>query len=89
MKDREHAGTVIVIRKTLICYPEFTCTMTKNKSVAGVKKSVCDLEHGNIYLHALDLLIKGLTINTNIKYNAKVNIIVINAIRNIKGIEYI
>ena len=75
VKDREHAGAVIVVRKTLICSPDFTCTMSKNKSVAGVKKSVCDLEHGNRYLHVLDLLIKGLMNNTNIQYNVKVNII--------------
>ena len=89
VKDREHVGVVIVVRKTQICSPEFTCTMSKNKSIAGVKKSVCDLEHGKRYLHVLDLLIKGLMNNTNIQYNAKVTIIDNNTIRTIKGIEYI
>ena len=46
VKDREHAGAAIVVRRnSLICPPEFSCTMSKNKSVAGVKKSVCNLEH--------------------------------------------
>ena len=43
VKDREHAGAAIVVRKTLICSPELTCTPSKNISVAGIKKSVCDL----------------------------------------------
>ena len=43
VKGREHAGAAIVVRKTLICSPELTCTVSKNMSVAGVKKSVCDL----------------------------------------------
>ena len=69
VKDKEHAGAVIVVRKTLICSPEFTCTISKNKSVAGVKKSLYRLEHGNKYLHALDLRIIGWISNTNIQYN--------------------
>ena len=87
--DREHAGAVIVVRKTLICSPEFTCTISKNKSVAGVKKSLCRLEHGNKYLHVLDLRINGWISNTNIQYNKNVINIDNNAIRTIKGIEYI
>ena len=89
VKDREHAGAAIVVRKTLISSPEFICTIATNKSVAGIKKSVCDLEYGNIYQQAFNLLIKGLMIDTNIQYNAKVTIIDINTIRKIKGIEYI
>ena len=27
VKDRDHAGAAIVVRKTLICSPEFTCTI--------------------------------------------------------------
>ena len=89
VKDKEHAGAVIVERKTLICSPEFTCTISKNKSVAGVKKSLYRLEHGNKYLHALDLCIYGWISNTNIQYNKNVINIDNNAIRTIKGIEYI
>ena len=40
VNDREHAGAAIVVKKTLICSPEFTCTIFKNKSVAGIKKAV-------------------------------------------------
>ena len=43
VKDREHTGAAIVVRKTLICSPELTCTTSKNMSVAQVKKSVHDL----------------------------------------------
>ena len=89
VKDKEHAGAVIVVRKTLICSPEFTCTISKNKSVAGVKKSLYHLEHGNKYLHALDLRINGWMSNTNIQYNKNVINIDNSAIRTIKGIEYI
>ena len=42
VKDREHAEAAIVVRKTLICSLELTCTTSKNMSVAGVKKSVHD-----------------------------------------------
>ena len=89
VKDREHAGAVIVVRKTLICSPEFTCTTSKNKSVAGVKKLFCRLEHGNKYLHVLDLRINGWINNTNIQYNKNVINIDNNAIRTIKDIEYV
>ena len=41
VNDREHAGAAIVVRKTLICSPELTCTMSKNISVAGIKRLVC------------------------------------------------
>ena len=37
-------GQLLFVRKTLICSPEFTCTISKNKSVAGVKKSLYRLE---------------------------------------------
>ena len=67
VKDREHAGAAIVVRKTLIYSPELTCTTFKNMSIAGVKKSVCDLSHGKIYLQVFDFLINGLTINMNIQ----------------------
>ena len=30
VKDREHAGAAIVVRKTLICSPELTCTASKS-----------------------------------------------------------
>ena len=43
VKDRVHAGAAIFVRKTLICSPELTCTISKNISVAGIKKSVHDL----------------------------------------------
>ena len=79
-------GAVIVVKKTLICSPEFTCTISKNKSIAGVKKSVCDQEHENIYQQAFDLLIRGLMINTDIQYNARGTSIDTNTIRNINGI---
>ena len=89
VKDREHAGAVIVVRKTLICSPELTCTISKKISVAGVKKSFCRLEHGNKYQHVLDLRINGWINNTNIQYNKNVINIDNNAIRTIKDIEYI
>ena len=89
VKDREHAGAVIVVRKTLICSPEFTCTISKNKYVARVKKSLCHLEHGNKYLQVLDLWHNGLISNKNIQYNKNVINIDNNAIRTIKGIEHI
>ena len=89
VKDREHAGAVIVVRKTLICSPEFTCTTSKNKSVAGVKKLFWRLEHGNKYLHVLDLRINGWINNTNIQYNKNVINIDNSAIRTIKDIEYV
>ena len=43
VKDKEHGGAKIVVRKTLICSPELTCTISKNTSAAGIRKSVCDL----------------------------------------------
>ena len=89
VKDREHGGAVIVVRKFLIYSPEFTCTISKNKSIARVKKSLCHLEHENKYLHVLDLCINSLMSNTNIQYNKNVNNIDNNAIKTIKGIEYI
>ena len=89
VKDREHAGAVIVVKKSLICSPEFTCTISKNKSVARVKKSLCHLEHGNKYLHVFDLWHNGLMSNTNIQYNKNIINIDNKAIRTIKCIEYI
>ena len=41
VKDKEHGGAKIVVRKT--CSPELTCMTSKNTSLAGIKKSVCDL----------------------------------------------
>ena len=59
MKDKEHGGAVIIVRKTLICSPEVTCTTSKNISVAGVKKLPYGLRHGNRYLQILDFLVSG------------------------------
>ena len=49
VKDKEHGGAEMVVRKSLICSPELTCTISKNTSVAGIRKLVYDLLHGNIY----------------------------------------
>ena len=44
VKDKEHFGAKIVVRKTLICSPELKGTTPKNTSVAGrIRKSVCNL----------------------------------------------
>ena len=88
VKDGEHAGAASIVSKTLICSPEFTCTMSKNKSVAGVKKSVCDLNM-EIYIDKHLMYYQSLMSSTNIQYNAKVTSIDTNTIRNISGIEYI
>ena len=43
VKDKEHGGALIVVRKTLICSPKVTCITSRNISVAGVKKLPCCL----------------------------------------------
>ena len=87
MKDKEHDGTVIIVRKTLICSPEVTCTTSKKISVAWVKKLPCGLQHGNIYLQILDFLVSGTISNTNIQYNTMSKSMDKNTIRIIHGVE--
>ena len=43
VKDKEHGGAEIVIRKTLICSAELICMTSKNTYIAGIIKSICDL----------------------------------------------
>ena len=87
VKDKEHGGAKMVVRKTLICSPELTCTISKNTSVAGIRKSVCDLLHSNIYQQTLDFLVNGIISKTNIQYNTKITSIDNNTMRNIHGVE--
>ena len=87
MKDKEHGGAVIIVRKTLICSPKVTCTTSRNISIAGVKKLPYGLRHGNRYQQTLDFLVSGTISNTIIQYNTSSKSIDKNTIRIIHGIE--
>ena len=87
MKDKEHGGAVIIVRKTLICSPKVMCTTSRNISIAGVKKLPYGLQHGNIYLQILDFLVSGTISNTNIQYNTRSKSMDKNTIRIIHGVE--
>ena len=87
MKDKEHGGAEIVVRKTLICSPEVTCTTSRNISIAGVKKLPYGLLDENRYQQTLDFLVSGTISNTIIQYNTSSKRIDKNTIRIIHGIE--
>ena len=88
MKDKEHGGAVIVVRKTLICSPKVTCTTSRNISVAAVKKLPYGLRHENRYWQSLlDFLVSGTISNTIIQYNTSSKSIDKNTIRIIHVIE--
>ena len=87
MKDKEQGGAVIIVRKTLICSPEATCTTSRNISIAGVKKLPYGLRHENKYRQILDFLVSGTISSTIIQYNTSSKSIDKNTIRIIHVME--